>query len=369
MALTESQNTERLSRVPLGSLTAHLRAWLDDSSHRSIAQKVAGAAFVIRVFSAALIYLSQILFARWMGSFEFGIYVYVWTWVLLIGDLADLGLASGAQRFIPEYTSRKSFDLLRGFLSRSRWIAVASATIIALLGVGTVKLLQPVLSDYVVLPLMTACATLPFYALMQIQDGIARSYNWIHLALLPPYIVRHTIMLLLMAAAYLLSFPTNAETAVTAVGVSFALTVIWQTIVLNRKLKRTVEPGPKTHETKTWFRVSLPILMVEGFYLLLTNTDILVLQQFRSPEDVAHLLRRRQDADADRVRALRGVGRGRASLQRIPCNRGSRAAQPNPRTTRSAGRSGHRSPPPLSSWRWAGRCSRCSVRASSKAIT
>ena len=288
MALTESQNTERLSRVPLGSLTAHLRAWLNDSSHRSIAQKVAGAAFVIRVFSAALIYLSQILFARWMGSFEFGIYVYVWTWVLLIGDLADLGLASGAQRFIPAYTSRKSFDLLRGFLFHSRWIAVASATIIALLGVGTVKLLQPVLSDYVVLPLMTACATLPFYALMQIQDGIARSYNWIHLALLPPYIVRHTIMLLLMAAAYLLSFPTNAETAVTAVGVSFALTVIWQTIVLNRKLKRTVEPGPKTHETKTWFRVSLPILMVEGFYLLLSNTDILVLQQFRSPEDVAH---------------------------------------------------------------------------------
>jgi O-antigen/teichoic acid export membrane protein len=28
--------------------------------------------------------------------------------------------------------------------------------------------------------------------------------------------------------------------------------------------------------------------MVEGFYLLLSNTDILVLQQFRPPEDVAH---------------------------------------------------------------------------------
>jgi O-antigen/teichoic acid export membrane protein len=37
--------------------------------------------FLIRVFSAGLIYLSQILLARWMGSFEFGIYVYVWTLV------------------------------------------------------------------------------------------------------------------------------------------------------------------------------------------------------------------------------------------------------------------------------------------------
>ena len=117
-------------------LTAHVRAWLNDSSDRSIAQKVASAAFLIRVFSAALIYLSQILFARWMGSFEFGIYVYVWTWVLLIGDLADLGLASAAQRFVPEYTSRKAFDLLRGFLSRSRWLAVGSATTIAIVGVA-----------------------------------------------------------------------------------------------------------------------------------------------------------------------------------------------------------------------------------------
>ena len=33
--------------------------------------------------------------------------------------------------------------------------------------------------------------------------------------------------------------------------------------------------------------MSLPILMVDGFYLLLTNTDIVMLQHFRSPDDVA----------------------------------------------------------------------------------
>jgi O-antigen/teichoic acid export membrane protein len=288
VALAESQNSERLERMPLGGLTAHIRAWLNDSSDRSVAQKVASAAFLIRVCSAALIYLSQILFARWMGSFEFGIYVYVWTWVLLIGDLADLGLASAAQRFIPQYTSQGRFNHLRGFLARSRWLAVGSAILIAAAGASTVKLLQPWLSDYVVVPLMTACVTLPFYSLMQMQDGIARSYNWIHLALLPPYIVRHLVMLVLVTVAFLANFPTTAETAVTAVAVSFALTVLVQTFAINRKLARTVEPGPKIYEPKTWFKISLPILMVEGFYLLLANTDILVLQQFRSPEDVAH---------------------------------------------------------------------------------
>jgi O-antigen/teichoic acid export membrane protein len=161
VALTESQNSERLLRLPLAAFVAQLRAWLNDGSDRSIAQRVASAAFLIRVCSAGLIYLSQILYARWMGTHEFGIYVYVWTWVLMIGDCADLGLATGAQRLIPEYTSRKSFDLLRGFLWRSRWLAIGSSTAIALWGVLAVRVLEPYVGGYVVLPLCIACVTLP----------------------------------------------------------------------------------------------------------------------------------------------------------------------------------------------------------------
>jgi O-antigen/teichoic acid export membrane protein len=287
VALTDSQNSQRLAWTPLAGLTAQVRTWLTDSGDRSVARRFAGTAFLIRVFSAGLIYLSQIFLARWMGSFEFGIYVYVWTLVALIGDLADLGFGTAAQRFVPEYGKRGAVDLLRGFLSRSRWIAVGSATVIAATGILTVRLLQPYIADYLVLPLSIACATLPFYTLMQIQDGIARAYNWIHLALLPPYVVRHVIMLATVSAAYLLNFPASAETAVIAVAVALVLTVTGQTFVINRKLAGAVIPGPKAYETKTWLSISLPIFIVEGFYLLLTNTDIVMLHQFRSPDDVA----------------------------------------------------------------------------------
>ena len=287
MALTESQNSARQAWAPLAGVIAPVREWLRDSGDRSIAQKMAGAAFLIRVFSAGLIYLSQILLARWMGRFEFGIYVYVWTLVSVIGDLSDLGFATSAQRFVPEYAKRGAFDLLRGFLSRSRWFAVGSATVIAAAGIVTVRLLEPHLAPYLVLPLSIAFATLPFYGLMQMQDGIARAHNWIHVALLPPYVVRHLVMLTIVTAAYLLNFPTTAETAVTAVAVALVLTVVGQTFVLNRRLARAVPPGPKAYEVKTWFSVSLPILVVEGFYLLLTNVDIVMLQHYRSPDDVA----------------------------------------------------------------------------------
>jgi O-antigen/teichoic acid export membrane protein len=64
-------------------------------------------------------------------------------------------------------------------------------------------------------------------------------------------------------------------------------TAILQLVVINRRLKERVEPGPKAYEVKTWLATSVPIFMVEGFYLLLTYTDILVLQQFRPPDEIA----------------------------------------------------------------------------------
>jgi hypothetical protein len=102
LALTGSEHLRQTARPLLASAKARVRALLTDSSDASLAHRMAGAAFLIRVASAVLAYGSQVLFARWMGSSEFGIYVYVWTWVLLIGGIVDFGLASSAQRFIPQ---------------------------------------------------------------------------------------------------------------------------------------------------------------------------------------------------------------------------------------------------------------------------
>src|SRR5437879_445123 len=84
VSVTGSDETPAARLWP-GALHARAKAWLVDRSDHTLAQRMAGNAFAIRVASAALVYLAQILLARWMGQHEFGIYVYVWTWVLLIG--------------------------------------------------------------------------------------------------------------------------------------------------------------------------------------------------------------------------------------------------------------------------------------------
>jgi len=54
-------------------------------------QRLAGSVFLLRAASALLPYVPQVLLARWMG----GIYVYMWTWMLLPARLlarAAIGL-------------------------------------------------------------------------------------------------------------------------------------------------------------------------------------------------------------------------------------------------------------------------------------
>ena len=84
-----------------GSPFARLRAWLNNRDDRSLARRVASTTFLIRIFAAGLAFFSQVLLARWMGTFEFGIFVYVFTWVMVIGAVVDFGLASSAQRLSP----------------------------------------------------------------------------------------------------------------------------------------------------------------------------------------------------------------------------------------------------------------------------
>ncbi|MGE5159620.1 MAG: oligosaccharide flippase family protein, partial [Gemmatimonas sp.] len=268
-------------------LMVRLRAVLTGgSSEASLTRRLASTVFVIRVVSAAIAYLSQILLARWMGGSDYGIYVYVWTWVLLLGSMMDFGISASAQKIIPEYCAAGDGARLRGFLLGSRWMTFAVSTIASLMLAGMVKLLSPWIEAGAIVPLYVGCLTLPAFVVANTQDGIARSHDWVQLGLMPQFIVRQGLIIGLTAGAFALGFHLGATAAMAASAGAVWIAMTGQMLVLNRRLARHIEPGPRACEFRNWLAISLPILLVEGFYLLLSYTDVLVLQQFRSSEEV-----------------------------------------------------------------------------------
>jgi O-antigen/teichoic acid export membrane protein len=268
-------------------LIARLRAKLTGgTSEASVTRRLAGTIFAIRVVSAGLAYLSQILLARWMGGSGYGIYVYVWTWVLLLGSMMDFGISASAQKIIPEYRISGNRALLRGFLSGSRWMTFAVSSLVSLLLAGVVKLLSTFIEAGAIVPLYIGCLTLPPFVVANTQDGIARSHDWMRLGLMPQFIVRQGLIIGFTAGAFALGFHLGATAAMAASAAAVWIAMIGQMIVLNRRLAGHVEPGTRAYDFRGWLAISLPILLVESFYLLLSYTDVLVLQQFRPSEEV-----------------------------------------------------------------------------------
>lgn len=284
MAFVEAKNLP--ARRLLEQARTHYAEW--KASKHSLTQRMAGTAFVIRMASAAIMFISQILLARWMGDYQFGTYVYVFTWLLMVGDLVHLGVPLTAQRYVPEYTQSGALDLLRGYLTGSRWLTFGFATVTAVIGALAVYAMQGWLDRDTIMPLYFGCVALPFYAFTFMVDGLARSYNWIGVALLPPYILRPLTLIMVVAALHFtgVTLDATAVTGVLAGAVWF--TALIQLFQLETGLRGAVPAGSKTYALRQWLGTSLPIIFVWGFYTLLTSTDILVLKQFRPAQEIAH---------------------------------------------------------------------------------
>jgi O-antigen/teichoic acid export membrane protein len=274
------------SRLP-ESLQKLLKPLLGGSDGTGRTHRAALFAFLIRVVSAGIAYFSQVLLARWMGSFEYGIFVFVWVWVLILGGLAPLGFSTSSMRFVPEYRETGRFELLRGLIHRARFIAVSASTAIALAGAAGLALFGHMLTDYYVLPFFLILTCLPMYTLVDVQDGIARGYGWLDVALVPPYILRPLLLLLAMLGVFVAGFEMTATSAAGAAIFACWVSAIIQAVQLNRRVTADTGSGPRSYETDLWVRTSLPLLLFHGFVLLLQNTDILVLSRYVDPSQVA----------------------------------------------------------------------------------
>jgi O-antigen/teichoic acid export membrane protein len=136
-------------------------------------------------------------------------------------------------------------------------------------------------------PLYIACATLPAFAIEQIQSGISRSHDWVGLALIPPFVLRQITMVVLIGAFYAIGGDVDATSAMLASSISVWVSALGAATILNRRLNDAVEAGPRNYDVTGWFSISLPIFMVEAAFLLLSYVDVLALMQLASPDDVA----------------------------------------------------------------------------------
>ncbi|NVP53647.1 lipopolysaccharide biosynthesis protein [Mycoplana rhizolycopersici] len=274
-------------RRRVAPVTRQLAEAFSGNEPHNLAQRMALIAFAIRVASAAIAFISQIIMARMMGEFEYGIFVFVWVLVIIFGNLSCLGFHSTVIRFLPHYSAQNAHPEIRGLTSAARTFSMLSATALATVGLLALWLLQDRIESFYVVPVFLGIFCLPMIALGDVLEGTARAHSWAIAALSPTYIVRPLLILVFMVAAVTAGAEHIAQTAMAAALAATYLTSLVQFFDVGRRLHRTYSHGPRRVEFSTWIRMSLPIFLIEGFGFLLTNSDVVVVGLVLDPESVA----------------------------------------------------------------------------------
>jgi len=273
-------------KARLAPLTRKLEAILTNDDETARAQRRALTAFVIRIFSAAIAFVSQIVLARLMGEFEYGIFAFVWVLVVLAGNLSCLGFHTSVIRFLHQHRARGELATVRGLNLAVRLVALVSASAVAGLGFLFLYVFGDTVEAYYLVPIALAFFTMPMIALGDVLDGTARSNGWTVTALSPTYLIRPALILAFMLLAIWLGAPQTAVTAMQAALAATYVTTLSQLLRLTLRLRREYGPGAKRFELGAWFRYSLPLFLVDGIGFLLTNADVVVVGIYLPPDQV-----------------------------------------------------------------------------------
>lgn len=256
------------------------------ASDRNSAQWDALRVFALRALSAALLFVSQVALARWMGAAEYGDFVSAWTCVLVVGGLSHLGLSIVMLRLVPQYFASGAHDKLRGLLRGGRVMALTTSSIIACFGAALLFAFDEKHTLSISSPVILALLCIPLYALTDVQDGIGRGQGWTVEAIAPPYILRPLLLLLAVGVIHYTALPTTASTAMLGALIATTAAAGIQTLLLERRIATGVPRGASRYDVLEWLKLALPLLAVNAAELVMQNADVLVLNMYRPSNEI-----------------------------------------------------------------------------------
>ncbi len=266
-------------------MVARWRAMFLGNRDVSDVMRGAGLVLTIQFVSIGLGFLSYVFFARWLGAFEFGIYVYCIGWATLLSVAAQVGLRTAALRFVPGYLAKEHYPRLAGFLRFAPVTVLGTGLTIGLAGIALVLAGDWFAGHYRV-PLSIALVMVPFFALIRVNAGVARGFGRVAVAFVPRTAAR--ALPLPVAAVLLLGFGVDLDAAsVLLIAVVCALlSLVVQQRLITTGLPETVRAAPRSYEGGLWLQVAFPLWLIAGCAAVLGQTSILMVGAFMGPDEV-----------------------------------------------------------------------------------
>ncbi|MBV9114711.1 MAG: polysaccharide biosynthesis C-terminal domain-containing protein [Hyphomicrobiales bacterium] len=235
------------------------------------------AAFGIFVIGAGLTYCSQLLIARLVGADTFGIYAYVFAWMVVLAYFSALGFDVALLRFVPAYRAERAYALLKGVIQYAERRAMAVSAGVIALGI-LVVCLAPGMSSTLRNTFIVGFFLVPVWALLWIRSSAVRAFGGVIAALAPDRMVRDGMLLVIVAvASFSFGASLDAPWVITATLVGSVVGLALSSIAKHRLRPRIMDTITAEYSAAIWRRTALPLVIIAGAESLLNRTGVLLL--------------------------------------------------------------------------------------------
>ena len=233
-------------------------------------------AFFVYGAGFGLTYCSQLVIARIVGVDTYGVYAYVFAWIVVLAYLSTLGFDVGLLRFVPAYEAERAWPLLQGVIQYAQRRAAFVGLSFIFIGICVVKAWTS--SPELRSTFLAGFALVPILALVRIRCSAVRAFGGVVSALVPDRVVRDGTLIALLAVASLgLGWTLNAPFVMVATLISAALGLVCAGLAMRRRRPRAIENILPAYDAAVWRRVAIPLVILGATEALMNRTGVILL--------------------------------------------------------------------------------------------
>jgi O-antigen/teichoic acid export membrane protein len=241
-------------------------------------------AFFVYGTGFALTYCSQLIIARIVGVDTYGVYAYVFAWMVVLAYFSTLGFDVGLLRFVPAYEAEGAWPLLRGVIQYAQRRVMSVGLSVMLVGICVIESL--VSSTELRRTFLAGLALVPILALVRIRCSIVRAFGGVVSGLVPDRVVRDgTLIGLLAVASVGMGWTINAPFVMVAALISSVLGLICAGLAMRRRRPPAIDDILPAYDAATWRRAAIPLVILGATESLLNRTGVILLGWITDTKD------------------------------------------------------------------------------------
>jgi O-antigen/teichoic acid export membrane protein len=244
------------------------------------------AVLLVKIAGAASSFLMYVVLARTLGVSDYGVFIYALTWLNVMLLVGKFGVDLMVIRFLPAYIENGDWPRARGVLRFGHIVVGVITGGLVLFGLLSIYV-GPLSEEGFGGAFAIGLFSIPLLGFSAVRQGALRAVRAFVLAEIPDGLIRPWLLIAAVGVTWMLAAPLNAGDGMLCyLGVNvavFAVGTWWYLRVIPAPLS-AIAP---TTEARTWFWVSLQLMVHTGLFQLVNQVDVLLLGLLADVQDVA----------------------------------------------------------------------------------